>query len=57
MQFYETIDKTNLTNQAKFSLGEISKTENCFIEEINQRKSSSKKLNKLSLPLITEIRF
>ena len=57
MQFYETIDKTNLTNQAKFSLGEISKTENCFIEEINQRKSCSKKLSKLSLPLITEIRF
>ena len=27
---------TNLTNQTKFSLGEISKTENCFIEEINQ---------------------
>ena len=53
----ETIEKTNLTNQTKFRLGEISKTENCFIEEINQRKSSSKKLNKLSLPLITEIRF
>ena len=35
----ETIDKTNLTNQTKFQLDEISKTENYFIEEINQRKS------------------
>ena len=42
----ETIDKTNLTNQTKFQLDEISKTENCFIEEINQRKSCSKKLSK-----------
>ena len=42
----ETIEKTNLTNQTKFRLGEISKTENCFIEEINQRKSCSKKLSK-----------
>ena len=42
----ETIDKTNLTNQTKFRLDKISKTENYFIEEINQRKSCSKKLNK-----------
>ena len=35
----ETIDKTNLTNQTKFQLDEISKTKNYFIEEINQRKS------------------
>ena len=42
----ETIDKTNLTNQAKFGLDEISKIENYFIEEINQRKSCSKKLSK-----------
>ena len=42
----ETIDKTNLTNQTKFRLDEISKIENYFIEEINQRKSCSKKLNK-----------
>ena len=35
----ETIDKTNLTNQTKFQLDEISKIENYFIEEINQRKS------------------
>ena len=42
----EAIDKTNLTNQTKFRLDEISKTENYFIEEINQRKSFSKKLSK-----------
>ena len=41
-----TIDKTNLTNQTKFRLDEISKIENYFIEEINQRKSCSKKLTK-----------
>ena len=40
------IDKTNLTNQTKFRLDEISKIENCFIEEINQIKSCSKKLSK-----------
>ena len=42
----ETIDKTNLTNQTKFRLDEISKIENSFIEEINQRKSCSQKLSK-----------
>ena len=42
----EAIDKTNLTNQAKFRLDEISKIENYFMEEINQRKSCSKKLSK-----------
>ena len=42
----EAIDKTNLTSQTKFQLDEISKIENYFIEEINQRKSYSKKLNK-----------
>ena len=42
----ETIDKTNLTNQTKFRLDEISKIESYFIEEINQRKSCSQKLNK-----------
>ena len=39
----EAIDKTNLTNQTKFRLDEISKIENYFIEEIN---SCSKKLSK-----------
>ena len=42
----EAIGKTNLTNQTKFRLDEISKIENYFIEEINQRKSCSKKLSK-----------
>ena len=42
----ETIDKTNLSEQTKFWLDEISKIENYFIEEINQRKSCSQKLSK-----------
>ena len=42
----EAIGKPNLTNQTKFRLDEISKIENYFIEEINQRKSCSKKLSK-----------
>ena len=42
----ETIEKTNLTNQTKFRLDKISKIENHFIEEINQRKSCSEKLSK-----------
>ena len=42
----ETIDKTNLSNQTKFRLDEISKIENYFIDEIYQRKSCSKKLSK-----------
>ena len=42
----EAIDKANLTNQNKFQLDEISKIENYFIEDINQRKSCSKKLSK-----------
>ena len=31
----EAIGKTNLTNQTKFRLDEISKIENVFIDEIN----------------------
>ena len=42
----EAIDKTNLANQTKFRLDEISKIENYFVEKINQRKSCSKKLSK-----------
>ena len=42
----ETIEKTNLSNQTKFRLDEISKIANYFIEEINQRKSCSEKLSK-----------
>ena len=44
----EVIDKTNLTNQTKCRVDEISKIENYFIEKINQRKSCSKKLSKCS---------
>ena len=40
------IGKTNLTDQTKFRLNEISKTENYFDSEINQRKKCSKKLSK-----------
>ena len=42
----EAIDKTNLTNQVRLRLDEISKIENYFIEEINQIKICSKKLSK-----------
>ena len=38
----EIIGKTNLTEQTKFRLDEISKIENYFHEEINQRQSCSK---------------
>ena len=40
------IDKTNLTDQTKYRLNEITKIENYLIEEINQRKSCIKKLSK-----------
>ena len=39
-------DKSNLTDQTKFWLNEISKIENYFNSETNQRKSFSKKLSK-----------
>ena len=42
----ETIGKTNLSEQTKFRLDEISKIENYFIKEINQRKPCSQKFNK-----------
>ena len=42
----DEINKINLSEQTKFWLDEISKIGNYFIEEINQRKSYSKKLNK-----------
>ena len=42
----ELIDGTNLTEQTKFWLDEIRKTENYFYQEINQRKSFSKRLRK-----------
>ena len=42
----EAIDRTDLSEQTKFRLDEISKIEDYFIKEINQRKSCSKKLSK-----------
>ena len=42
----ETIDKTVLSEQTKFRLSEIIGIENYFYQEINQRKSCSKKLSK-----------
>ena len=40
------IKKTKLSDQTKFRLYEIKKIENYFIDEINQRKSYSKKFSK-----------
>ena len=42
----ETIDKTFLSEQTKFRLSKIIGVENYFYQEINRRKSFSKKLNK-----------
>ena len=41
-----TIDRTNLTDQPKFRLNEISKIEGYFNQEIKERKLNSKKLSK-----------
>ena len=52
------IGKTNISEQTKFRLDKISKVENCFIvEEVNQRKSCSQKLNKYIQFLIRKIKF
>ena len=40
----DEIKKISLSEQTKFQLDEISKIENYFIKEINQRKSCSKKI-------------
>ena len=48
----KAIDKTVLSEQRKFRLSEIIGTENYFYQEINQRKSCSKKLNMLQLLII-----
>ena len=40
------IDKTKLTDQTKFRLNEIKRIDDYFINEINQQKSYSQKLNK-----------
>ena len=42
----EAIDRTNVTEQRKIRLNKITEIENYFHEEINQRKSCSKKLSK-----------
>ena len=42
----KAIDQTDLSEQTKFWLDEISKIENYYHEDINQRKSFSKKLSK-----------
>ena len=42
----EVINKSNLTEQTKFRLSEIIEIKNYFYQEINQRKSYSKKLSK-----------
>ena len=47
------IDKTKLSDQTKFRLYEIKKIENYFINEINERESYSRKLNKYATILIT----
>ena len=44
--YIEAIDKTNLTEQTKFRLGEIIRIENYFYQEINKRKPYVKNLNK-----------
>ena len=40
------IDKTNMIDQTKYILNEITKIENYFIEEINQRKACTKEISK-----------
>ena len=45
----DEIDKTNLTDQTKFRLNEISKIQVYFHEVINQRKLCRKKFNKYVL--------
>ena len=47
------IDKTNLSDQTKFRLNEISKIENYFDSEINQRKMLVKNWANMFLLLIT----
>ena len=42
----DEINKSRLSDQTKFRLNEIKEIENYFINEINQQKIYSKKLNK-----------
>ena len=53
MSKIDDFDKTNLSDQTKFTLNEISNIENYFNQEINQRKSCSKKLSKYVTALTT----
>ena len=39
------IDITSLSDQTKFRLYKIKNFENCFINDINQRKEYTKKIN------------
>ena len=39
-------DKTNLTDETKYRLNQLTKIENYFNQEINQRKLCSKRLSK-----------
>ena len=48
----ETVDRTNLTEETKIRLNKITGIENYFHQEINQRKSFSKKLVLMLLLLI-----
>ena len=48
----DEIDKTKLSDQTKFRLDDIKKINNYFHGEINQRKLSSKTLNKYVTTLI-----
>ena len=47
------VNKINLPEQTKSRISEIIKIENYFYQEINQRKSCSKKLSNVLLLLIT----
>ena len=42
----ETIDRTNLTDQTKFRLSEITKIENYFNQETKKWKLNNEKLSK-----------
>ena len=42
----DKIDKTNLTEWTKIRINKITEIENYFHQEVNQRKSCSKKLSK-----------
>ena len=47
------IGKANWSDKTKFTLNEINKIENYLYQEVNQRKSCSKKISKY----VTYIRF